>query len=37
MVLGDLGSYMKKKETRPPTYTMHKNTFKVDKVFKYKL
>ena len=26
----------KKNETRPPTYTIHKNKFKVDKRFKYK-
>ena len=32
MVLGDLDSYMKKNETRSPTYTIHKNKFKVEKV-----
>ena len=31
MVLGDLDSYMQKKETPSPTYTIHKNKFKVDK------
>ena len=31
MVLGDLDSYMQKNETRSPTYTVHKSTFKVDK------
>ena len=31
MVLGDLDSYMQKNETRAPTYTIHKNKFKVDK------
>ena len=31
MVLGDLDSYMQKNETRSPTYTIHKNKFKVDK------
>ena len=36
MVLGDLDSYMQKKETRSPTYTIHKNKFKVDKRLKYK-
>ena len=35
MVLGDLDSYMQKNETRAPTYTIHKNKFKVDKRFKY--
>ena len=29
-------SYMKKNETQSPTYTIHKNKFKVDKRFKYK-
>ena len=32
MVLGDLDSYMQKKETRPPTYTIHKNKFRMDKI-----
>ena len=31
MMLGDLDSYMQKNETRSPTYTIHKNKFKVDK------
>ena len=31
MVVGDLDSYVKKNETWPPTYTIHKNNFKVDK------
>ena len=31
MVLGDLDSYVQKNETRSPTYTIHKNKFKVDK------
>ena len=31
MVLGDLDSYMQKNETRSPTYTIHKNTFKMGK------
>ena len=35
-VLGDLYSYMKKIETRPPAYTIHKNKLKVDKRLKYK-
>ena len=37
MVLGDLDSYQQKNETRSPTYTIHKNKFKVDKRFEYKL
>ena len=36
MVLGDLDSYDQKSETRSPTYTIHKNKFKVDKRLKYK-
>ena len=36
MMLGDLDSYMQKKETRSPTYTIHKNKLKVDKRLKYK-
>ena len=36
MVLGDLDSYMQKNESRSPTYTIHKNKFKVDKRLKYK-
>ena len=32
MVLGDLDSYVQKNETRSPTYTIHKNKFKVEKV-----
>ena len=31
MVLGDLDNYMQKNETRSPTYTIHKNKFKMDK------
>ena len=34
MVLGDLDSYMQKNETRPPTYTIHKNKLKTDKRIK---
>ena len=37
MGLGELGSYMQYNETRSPTYTTHKNKFKVDKRLKYKL
>ena len=37
MVLGELGSYMQKKETWSPIYTTHKNKFKVDESLKYKL
>ena len=38
MVLGDLDSYKKKKKKiRSPTYTQHKNQFKVDKRLKNKL
>ena len=29
MVLGKLDRYMKKNETRPPSYTTHKNKFKM--------
>ena len=36
MVLRDLDSHMQNNETRPPTYTIHKNKLKVDKRFKYK-
>ena len=36
MVLGDLDSYMQENETQSPTYTIHKNKFKVDKRLKYK-
>ena len=36
MVLGDLDSYVQKNETWSPTYTIHKNKFKVDKQIKYK-
>ena len=36
MVLGDLDSYMQKNDTRSPTYTIHKNTFKFYKSLKYK-
>ena len=35
MVLGDLDSHVKKNESRSPTYTIHKNKFKVDKRLKY--
>ena len=31
MVLGELDSYMQKTETQTPTYTIHKNKFKVVK------
>ena len=31
MVLGDLDKFMQKNETRPPTYTIHRNKFKMDK------
>ena len=37
MVLGDLDSYMQKNEFQPPTYTIHKNKFKVDERLKYML
>ena len=36
MALGDLDSYMQRNETRSPTYTIHKNKLKVDKIPKYK-
>ena len=36
MMLGDLDSYMQKNETWPPTYSIHKNKFKMDKRHKYK-
>ena len=36
MVLGDLDSYVKKNETRSPTYAIHKNKFKMDERLKYK-
>ena len=36
MVLGELGSYRQKNEIQPPTYTIHKNKFKVDKRLNYK-
>ena len=29
MVSGDLDSYMQKNETRPLTYTIHKNNFRI--------
>ena len=35
MVLGELDSYMQKNETQSPTYSIHKNKFKVDKRLKY--
>ena len=34
--MGDLNSYVQKNETRSPTYMIHKNKFKVDKLLKYK-
>ena len=34
MVLGELDSYIQKKENQSPTYTIHKNKFKVDKRLK---
>ena len=34
MVLGNLDSYMQKDETRLPTYTINKNTLKMDKRLK---
>ena len=37
MVLGELDSYMQKSEVWSPTYTTHKNKFKVNKRLKYKL
>ena len=37
MVLEDLDSYMQKNETRPTSYTMHKNKLKVDERLKYNL
>ena len=36
MVLGDLDNYMQKSKNQPPTYTIHKNKFKMDKILKYK-
>ena len=36
MVLADLDSYVQKYETRSPTYTIHKNKFKMDTRLKYK-
>ena len=36
MVLEDLDSHMQRNETGSPTYTIHKNKFKVDKRLKYK-
>ena len=36
MVLRELKWHMKKNETRPPTYTIHKNKLKIDKRLKYK-
>ena len=35
MVLVELDSYMQQNETQSPTYTIHKNKFKVDKILKY--
>ena len=37
MVLGDLDSYVQKKETQSPTYAIHDNKLKMDKRLKYKL
>ena len=37
MVLENLDSYVQKNEIRSPTYTIHKNKFKVDKRLKYNL
>ena len=41
MVLEDLDRYMqkkkKRKETTPPTYTIHQNKLEMDKRLKYKL
>ena len=36
MVLGDLDSYMQKKETWSPTYAIHRNKLNMDKRLKYK-
>ena len=36
MVLGELEWHMQKNETRPPTYTIHQNKFKMNKGHKYK-
>ena len=36
MVLGDMGSYVQKNETRSPTYAIHKNKLKMDKRLKSK-
>ena len=37
MVLGELHWHMQWNETRPPSYTIHKNKLKMDKRLKYKL
>ena len=34
MALGDVNSYMQNNETRPPTFTIHKNKLKMDKILK---
>ena len=34
MVLGKLDRYMQKNEIRPPSYTTHKNRFKMDQKLK---
>ena len=34
MVLEQLDRYMQKNETRPPTYTSHKNKFEMDQRLK---
>ena len=36
MVLGKLDRYMQKNETRPPTYTIHKNKLKMNELLKCK-
>ena len=37
MVLGKLGRYMQKNETRSPIYTIHKNILKIDIGLKHKM
>ena len=37
LVLGELDIYIQKNVTQSPTYTIHKNKFKVDKRLKHKL
>ena len=36
MVMGNLDSYVRTNETRPPIYTIHENKLKLDKRLKYK-